>query len=162
MALIKCPECNTEVESEIAVCPSCGFPIKKKTTVQAEPKVSDGVKTPMDSEQLKKKKLIGVAMCIIGCICFIIAITRVTNEDYKFYVEHYEDCKEGYEDCMDEAKYGGMFSGSYRSIVSTYEDMMEDDMEEIWKYRGIAIVCCAVGLGLIFVGYKNIKKGGEV
>lgn len=161
MATIKCPECNTEVDSEVAVCPSCGFPIKKKPIVQAELKVSDEAKAPIDPEQLKKKKLIGTVMCIIGCICFVIAITRITNEDYKFYVEHYEDCKDGYEDCMDEAKYGGMFSGSYRSIASTYEDMMEDDMKEIWKFRGTAIACCVAGIGLIFVGYKNIKKGGE-
>lgn len=33
-------------------------------------------------------------MCIIGCICFIVAITRISHEDYKFYIEHYEDCKE--------------------------------------------------------------------
>lgn len=161
MSIIKCPECNTEIDSEVAVCPSCGFPIKKKTAAQAELKVSDEAKAPIDPEQLKKKKLIGTVMCIIGCICFVIAITRISNEDYKFYVEHYEDCKEGYVDCMDEAKYGGFLSGSYRSIASTYEDMMEDDMKEIWKFRGTAIACCVAGIGLIFVGYKNIRKGGE-
>jgi hypothetical protein len=161
MATINCPECNTEIDSEIAVCPCCGFPIKKKPTTQTEPKLSEVPTQPISEEKRKQKKLIGTVMCIIGCICFIIAITRVTNEEYKFYVEHYEDCKEGYEDCMDEAKYGGMFSGSYRSIASTYEDMMEDDMKEIWKYRGTAIACCIAGIGLVFVGYKNIKKGGE-
>ena len=62
---------------------------------------------------------------------------------------------------MEEAKYDGMFSGCYKSIASTYEDMMEDDMKKIWKFRGAAIICCVVGIGLVFVGYKNIKKGGE-
>lgn len=160
MATINCPECNAEVDGEVSVCPYCGFPIKKKLT-QTEPKGSEVPVKLINPEQQKKKKLIGTVMCIIGFICFIIAITRITNEDYKFYMEHYEDCREGYEDCMDEAKYGGMFSGSYRRIASTYEDMMEDDMKEIWKYRGTAIACCIAGIGLAFVGYKNIKKGGE-
>lgn len=162
MATIYCPECNTEIDNEVAVCPCCGFPIKKKIT-QAEVKTSEVSTQPIDIEKQKKKKFIGMVMCIVGCICFIIAITRITNEDYKFYVEHYEDCMEGYEDCMKEAKYSsGYFASSYRSIASTYEDMAEDDMKEIWKFRGIAITCCIAGIGLIFVGYKNIKKGGEV
>lgn len=159
MAMINCPECNSEIDENVAVCPCCGFPIKGKI---AEPKVSEVPTQTIDPEKQKKKKLIGVAMCIIGCICWIVAITRITNEDYKFYVEHYEDCMDGYEDSMDHAKYGGLFSGSYRSIARSYEDMAEDDMKEIWKYRGTAIVCCIAGIGLVFLGYKNIKKGGMV
>ncbi|BDF43189.1 hypothetical protein CE91St56_03120 [Lachnospiraceae bacterium] len=27
MALIKCPECNAEIDSEVSVCPCCAFPI---------------------------------------------------------------------------------------------------------------------------------------
>lgn len=29
MALIKCPECNTEVSEKAKVCPKCGYPIRK-------------------------------------------------------------------------------------------------------------------------------------
>lgn len=164
MTTVNCPECNAEIDSEVSVCPYCGFPIKKKTTAQVDS--SDLVEKitvahPLDSEKQKKKKIIGITMCVVGVICLIFAVTKITDDDYKFYLEHYEDCKDGYEDCMDEAKYGGMFSGSYRSIASTYEDMMKDDMKEIWKYRGTAIVCCIAGIGLGLVGYKNIKKGGE-
>jgi len=160
MAAIICPECNTEIDSEALICPCCAFPIKEKTT---EPRFSETLKQPIDPEKQKKKRFIGTVMCIVGCICFVIAITRVTNEDYKFYVEHYEDCMEGYEDCMDEARHSrGYFASSYRSIASSYEDMAEDDMKEIWKFRGTAIVYCTVGIGLIFVGCKNIKKDGEV
>lgn len=160
MSLITCPECGREIDSEVSVCPYCAFPIKKKTT---EPKVSEVTTQPIDPEKQKKKKLISMILCIVGCICLIFAITRVTNEDYKFYLEHYEDCEKGYNDCMyEKTKYTSTyFSSTYGSIASSYEDMMEDDMKEIWKFRGTAIVCCVAGIGLIFVGYKNIKKGGE-
>lgn len=30
MALIQCPECGTEVSSEAAACPKCGYPLKSK------------------------------------------------------------------------------------------------------------------------------------
>lgn len=136
MAAINDPKSNAEVEAK-----------GSETTIQSA-----------DPEQQKKKKMIGAVMCALGCICFIIALTRITNEDYKFYVEHYEDCMEGYESCMEEAAYAGMFSNAYKNIARTYEDMAEDDMKEIWKYRGAAIVCCVAGIGLIFAGYRNIKK----
>ena len=29
MALIKCPECNTEISSSAEFCPKCGYPILK-------------------------------------------------------------------------------------------------------------------------------------
>ena len=157
-----CPECNAEVDGEVLVCPYCGFPIKKRPIQEGS--IALEVQTqPIAPEKQKKMKLIGAVMCIIGCICLIIAVTRITNDEYKFYLEHYEDCMEGYEDCMNEAKYSsGYFASSYRSIASAYEDMAEDDMKMIWKYRGTAIACCVVGIGLIFIGYKNLKKGGEV
>ena len=59
MATINCPECNTEIDSEIAVCPCCGFPIKKKPTTQTEPKLSEVPTQPISEEKRKQKKLIG-------------------------------------------------------------------------------------------------------
>jgi len=31
MALINCPECKTEVSTESAACPKCGYPIKRQS-----------------------------------------------------------------------------------------------------------------------------------
>ena len=36
MALIKCPECGTEVSSEAEFCPKCGYPIKAKMSDKQE------------------------------------------------------------------------------------------------------------------------------
>jgi ribosomal protein L37E len=36
MALIKCPECGTEVSSEAELCPKCGYPIKAKMSDKQE------------------------------------------------------------------------------------------------------------------------------
>lgn len=163
METINCPECNTEMDSKVVVCPYCGFPIKKKVEVKTILQAYEQANATIDQEKQKRKKIIGAVMCIIGIICLIFAVKRISNDKYKFYLEHYEDCMEGYEDCMKEAKYSsGFFASSYRSIASSYEDMAEDDMKEIWKYRGIAIACCIAGIGLIFVGYKSIKKRGDM
>ena len=147
MGMYKCPECNKEITIDKSVCPNCGFPIEKDVILQQEQ---------------KKKKLIGIIMCIIGCVFFIIAMKNITDENYKFYLEHYEDCVEGYEENMKTANsMGGMFKSSYKSIASSYEKMAEDDLAEIWKYRGIFIVCTVAGIVFLFVGHKKIKKGGK-
>lgn len=147
MEIYKCPECNKEITVEASVCSNCGFPLEKDIFLQ---------------QKQKNRKLKGIILCIVGCICLIIAVKNITDENYKFYLEHYEDCIEGYEENMDTANsMGGMFKSSYKSIASSYKNMAEDDLVEIWKYRGITIFCSVAGLVFWFVGYKNIKKGGK-
>ena len=34
MALIKCPECGTEVSSSAAACPKCGYPVQAKRSAR--------------------------------------------------------------------------------------------------------------------------------
>ena len=42
MALIKCPECGTEVSSEAEFCPKCGYPIKAKMSDKQEQMFGSG------------------------------------------------------------------------------------------------------------------------
>ena len=83
MALLNCPECGKGVEEDVLSCPNCGFPIKKQNKVEQ----------PI----YKNKKYIGIVMLIIGCILFVVVITRINNDDYKFYLENYETCMQGYD-----------------------------------------------------------------
>lgn len=149
MALINCPECGKEIEEEVMECPNCGFPIKKQ----------DKAEQSID----KNKTYIGIAMCIIGCILFIVAIMRINNDDYKFYLEHYETCMQGYDENTATANSytSGFFKSSYKYIASEYKEMAADDYKEIWKYRMEAIVACGAGLILLVIGYKNVKNKGE-
>lgn len=149
MELINCPECGKEVGEEVLVCPECGFPIKKQ----------DKLGQPI----YKNKKYIGLAMCIIGCILFVVAITRINNDDYKFYLEHYETCMQGYDENTEVANLytSGFFKSSYKDIALSYKKMAEDDYKEIWNYRIKAIVACGAGLILLVIGYKNVRNRGE-
>lgn len=99
-------------------------------------------------------------MCIIGCIFIVVAITRITNDEYKFYKQHYQECIDGYNDTKSTADSycGGFFRSSYKSIDSSYKDMADDDNEELWKFRIQAIVFLCGGCGLIIYGYKKYKK----
>lgn len=149
MALINCPECGKEIEEGVLSCPNCGFPIKKQ----------DETKHPV----YMNKRYIGIAMCIIGCVLFIVAFARINNDDYKFYLEHYETCMQGYDENTATAKSytNGYFRSSYKSIASSYKEMAEDDYKEIWKYRMEAIVACGAGIILLVLGYKNLTSKGE-
>ncbi|MGI5969522.1 MAG: zinc ribbon domain-containing protein [Lachnospiraceae bacterium] len=149
MALLNCPECGKGVEEDVLSCPNCGFPIKKQNKVEQ----------PI----YKNKKYIGIVMLIIGCILFVVVITRINNDDYKFYLENYETCMQGYDKNMATANSytSGFFKSSYRDIASGYKKMAEDDYKEIWKYRIESIVACGVGLILLVKGYKNVKNKEE-
>lgn len=149
MALINCPECGKEIDEEVLCCPNCGFPIKKR----------DETGQPV----YKNKRYIGIAMCIIGCVLFIVAFARINNDGYKFYLEHYETCMQGYDENTATAKSytSGYFKRSYEYIASSYKEMADDDYREIWKYRIEAIVACGAGLILLVIGYKNITNKGE-
>lgn len=61
MALIKCPECETEISDKAEMCPKCGFPVNK----EAQGNVLEKVK---NIDKNKLKKYIIVAITIIAII----------------------------------------------------------------------------------------------
>lgn len=151
MEIIKCPECGNDVSSQVKTCPHCGYEILKEDK-QTEEK--------HDIPIYKNKKYISALMCIIGCMFLIIAITRITNDEYKFYKQHYKECIEGYNDTKltADSYNGGFFRSSYNSIASSYKDMADDDNKELWKFRIQAMVLFCGGCGLILCGVKKYKK----
>lgn len=152
MSLIKCPECGKEVSDTITICPQCGY----KIITQGD--VRDG-KTYIPT--YKNKKFIGIVLWVVACICFIIAFTRINNDDYAFYKGHYQICMEEYVENKSTANAytGGLFKSSYNYIASKYEEMAKDDNKKIWEYRIQAIIFCLGGAVSVIVGYKEYKKG---
>jgi uncharacterized paraquat-inducible protein A len=59
MALIKCPECDSEVSSEAAACPKCGHPLKAKP--------AGGINT---QDPVHVVGIIVVVIIIIGIVVF--------------------------------------------------------------------------------------------
>jgi hypothetical protein len=110
----------------------------------------------------KNKKYIGIFLCVIACVCFIVAFTRINNDDYAFYKQHYKECMEGYADTKSTANSysSSFFRSSYNSIASGYEKMAKDDNKTIWKYRIQAIVLCIGGTVCMIIGVKQYKKRG--
>lgn len=147
---ITCPECGASINGESTVCNECGFPIEKP---QSE------IATKAKEPKLSAKQL-GIVFCIVAIIYFIVGITRITNDNYAFYSEHYKECAEGYEDATREAKTAGwLLKSGYENIADTYQDMMDDDIKKIWTYRIEAIALCAIGVVLIILG---VKKQGRI
>ena len=151
---MKCPECGTEIADNVAVCPSCGYEI-----VQSEVEtVVDNTNTIATEPVYKNKKYIGIAFGVAACIMLIIALTRINNDTYSFYKQHYKECMEGYaENSVDARNSGALFSGTYRYIASEYETMAKNAHKKIWKYRIEAIVLCLGGVTCGIIGYKFIK-----
>ncbi len=151
MELIKCPECGNDVSDQVKTCPHCGYEILEE---------SKQIEKNHDIPTYKNRKYISILMCIIGCVLLIIAVTRITNDKYKFYEQHYQECIDGYNDTKSTANsYGsGFFGSSYNSIASSYKDMADEANKKLWKFRIQAIVLLCGGCGLIICGYKNYKK----
>lgn len=153
MALIKCPECGKEISDQANICPHCGYEI----IAQNEYMKKENKEIPI----YKNRKYISILMCVIGCIFLIGAITRITNDDYKFYKQHYQDCMDGYNDtkAIADSYWGGYFESSYNSIATSYKDMADDDNKELRKFRIQALILGCGGLILIICGCKNYNKG---
>lgn len=147
-----CPECGASIDANSTVCTECGFPLKPSKLETSA--TSKGLKLP--------KMQLGIVLCVVAVICFIVGIKRITNDNYDFYTEHYRECVEGYEDAKREADSAGwLLKSGYERIADTYEDMMDDDLKKIWQYRIGAIVSCSAGAIMVFFGIKNIRDGKE-
>ena len=70
MALIKCPECGTEVSSSADNCPKCAYPISGGGSTQAH---GGKIQTVEQSSKRYKLQQLLSSLLIIGCIIAIIA-----------------------------------------------------------------------------------------
>ena len=117
---MKCYECGTEAADNVSVCPSCGYDIIQSEVETVEDNTTTIVKEPI----YRNKKYIGVVLYVVACIMLIVAFTRINNDTYAFYKQHYKGCMEEYvENSADARNSGGLFSGTYRFIASEYEKM---------------------------------------
>ena len=147
-----CPECGASIEASSTVCSECGFPLKSPKP--EAPAVSKWLKLP--------KMQLGVVLCVVAVICFIVGVKRIANDDYAFYSEHYRECVEGYEDAKREAESAGwLLNSGYESLSVTYVDLLDDVLKIIWLYRIGAFVSCSVGAILVFSGIKNMRDSKE-
>lgn len=168
---IVCPECGKEQDSSAKSCIECGYPLQNDSKSQVCKDCGKLLKdgntyctncgfensNSVPTMKNSKNKMIGIALIVVACVMFVIAFTRVNNEKYDFYKQHYEECMDGYEESMDMAD-GGWFSGSYKQIANSYENMAEDDKTEINKYRIQAVLFGVAGVVLVCFGYKSLKK----
>lgn len=144
-----CPECGENADISLSVCPKCGYPLK----------IMADENSASDYEKRKKKKVIAIVFCVVAPILIILAIRQITNDSYKFYVEHYQSCMEGYQESIVESNNTYWFlSGGFKDIANTYKSMADEAMTNIWMYRIKAIVMSVVGIILAFVGVKSFRE----
>lgn len=76
MALITCPECQTEVSSFAKACPKCAYPMAPPSQAQ-EPHSDYAVQAEAEQQALRVKRagapweMAGTATCILGIIVMV-------------------------------------------------------------------------------------------
>ena len=68
MALVKCPECGTEVSDKAAACPKCAYPIANPHQSPSPIKVQTIEQT---SKQIKLQILLSTLILLIGVVMFV-------------------------------------------------------------------------------------------
>ncbi len=146
----KCPDCGTELEEGAISCPECGCPVVMTST--------NGV-NGTHSNRKTMRRIVAVVMCLVACFCIYKCFCMINDSNYKFYKEHYSECMQGYaENTATAASYSyGFFKSSYQDIANRYQDMANDDMKEIWKYRIAAIAFGASGV-LLFIMAAFVQR----
>ena len=147
---MKCPECGSDIDDGVKNCPNCGCSIDSQI----------GKYTQSDYSSSKKSvpKFLIPVFIVCAVLCLIIGFTRINNDKYSFYKQHYEECVEGRDD---NAGHTGMFSGTYSMIADSYQDMIDYDLKMINTFRiqaGILFVCAAGFCIAAVVVYKKGKK----
>lgn len=89
MALIKCPECGSEISDKAVRCPNCGIPAKVWNEDTSYPSIQPAVKgnigkqeTVVQEPEVDKKKgtIIKVAVAILVIVCLLGIVLKVTKD----------------------------------------------------------------------------------
>jgi len=94
MALTNCPECKSEVPSEAAACPRCGYPIKSNAAPIQANSSTGGQPKPKTSN-------IGCAgLCVLAGVAFILiaiigAFTGSIDTEQEHIMSHKEETMAG-------------------------------------------------------------------
>ncbi|GEM_PF-5773314 len=139
----RCPDCGYQVGANDTSCPNCSYSFSKEGNSSAG---QDG------------GKIVAILLWLAALCVAIVGVTRISCEDYIFHQEHYAKCLEGYNDCIEEANSAAFLRGTFLSIADEYEEMMEEDMEEIVKYQSQAKYCFAGAAVLIVLGIVIFVK----
>ncbi|MDP3297600.1 MAG: zinc ribbon domain-containing protein [Thermodesulfovibrionia bacterium] len=75
MALIKCPECGTEVSDKAVACPKCAHPIVEGSAEQAQTVKAQPIKKT--AKKYKGKMLIGIFLMVLG---FLLIVSSVSGQ----------------------------------------------------------------------------------
>lgn len=74
MALLKCPECDSQVSDRAQCCPKCGFPVKDMIELER--------KTAQESKRIKCKKMIGIVLAVVVlCVVTVGVIAVIKRPD---------------------------------------------------------------------------------
>lgn len=154
MGLMKCPDCGCDIESTLNQCPLCDCKIHKDSNIQHYTAKNDN-----KNVLLSRKGF--VYFCFGLAVMFVVfGVARISSPKYSSYKEHYEECMRGYDDNKyAEMTSGLLFKSSYRLIAEEYEEMANDAMKEIWKYRGQALVLFVMAFVSVLLGLVLNKKG---
>lgn len=105
MALIKCPECENEIDATFKMCPNCGTKLIQNNTLNNIDSSSfshnsnsvfvinhnDGVTSKHSKKLMKNPIFTGIIGFFIGCICTGVSLTIFSNHSQFSYNKNVQD-----------------------------------------------------------------------
>ena len=69
MALLKCPECDSQVSDKAQCCPKCGFPVKDMIEIER--------KTIQEKKRAKRKKMVEIVLAVVVVCVVVVGVIAV-------------------------------------------------------------------------------------
>ena len=140
MALFKCSNCGKEISDTVKFCPNCGTEIKKTSPLSSNSKTKNYI-------------LIGISIILI-----IVAISLVTTNEFKYYLDNIDYYTEQYENAKSHSS--GFLGSIYSSLASQWKEMREEAVMYVALHSIGAIVLGLGGTIGLYKGIRKLKNGG--
>ena len=149
-----CKECGRVLTPGTQFCTGCGCPVTKP---ESKPPVTTVVKVA-----------VAAVLCIIAIILFIGGTSVLNSDQMGFWKDHLRTCEINRQDCQ-RAMYqsSGMFYSSYRDLVDSYDEMIEDAKDEIAELEAEATtqfvgagICVVLAVVVFVVPWKRVMNRG--
>ena len=85
MALVKCPQCGSEINEQSANCPSCGLQFKTKTVVPERPEKTPTLDAIIEGKEIRFKR--AKILARVGLLIFFFGWLPVVREWIPHHLE---------------------------------------------------------------------------
>lgn len=167
--MVFCKKCGEAIPENSSFCPACGCNLtqigdavvyaSQKEIGTGEDNNATNKTNTVSAQTVKKKKTVGIIMCVLGCVLLALGISALTTSDYKFSVEYYDYMMSEY-DLTNRRSYtsgSSYLSDGYAGLASRWKSWAEEARTTIWVARGEAAASAIAFAILEIKGLGKIK-----